>query len=99
VTVPTTPIAPALRAVLASLVQERLGLYYAPRDLDILVDKIDARAQDAGFPSLLDYYYYLRYDDPNGDELGALADALVVNESYLFREIEPLMTLVRRVHR
>jgi chemotaxis protein methyltransferase CheR len=35
---------------------------------------------------VLDYYYLLRYDDPDGVELDRLVEALLVHETYFFRE-------------
>ena len=44
--------------------------------------------------SLLDYYYFLRYDDDGKVELERLVEALLVHETYFFRELEPLQVLV-----
>jgi chemotaxis protein methyltransferase CheR len=79
-----------LFAILSGLVEDRLGLHYRLADRDVFLDKVSARAAEAGFDSLLDYYYRLRYDDPGGVELNALIDALVVPETYFFRELEPV---------
>jgi len=86
----------AVLAVLAALVEERTGLHYARADHDLLAEKAAARAGEAGFESLLDYYYFLRYDTtPQAQaEMDAFIDALVVNETYFFRELAPLETLV-----
>jgi chemotaxis protein methyltransferase CheR len=89
-------LTPPLLAVLSGLIRDQTGLHYGPRDLDLLADRVAARSQEAGFVSVLDYYYHLRYDDPDGAEMRALADALVVNESYFFRELEQLDVIVRR---
>ena len=88
------PLRPQVFAILRALIEERSGLHYQQADIDIVGDKLSARAIEAGFESLLDYYYYLRYDDPSGAELTALLDALVVNETYFFRELESLTRLV-----
>ena len=87
-------VAPEVFAILSALVEERCGLHYAQIDASILAEKIAARADEAGFHSLLDYYYYLRYDDADGSETTALVDALVVNETYLFREADQLDAVV-----
>ena len=87
-------MSPSLFAIWSGFVEERFGLHYAVGDAEILADKLWTRAQEAGFATLLDYYYYLRYDDPDGAELEALADALVVGESYLFRELDQLEAMV-----
>ena len=54
--------------MLVDLIQERLGLRYENNRLDILADRLEVRITEGNFPSLLDYYYYLRYDEQSGDE-------------------------------
>jgi chemotaxis protein methyltransferase CheR len=91
-----TLASPAVVAILSELIEERTGLHYGPQDRDTLVDKVSERAAQAGFDSLLDYYYYLRYDEDSTAELDRLIDALVVNETYLFREFQQLSVVVQR---
>lgn len=86
-------ISPQVFAILSALVEERLGLHYGPDDASVLADKLTPRALERGFDSLLDYYYFLRYDERSADELDALADALVVNETFFFREVDQLGVL------
>jgi chemotaxis protein methyltransferase CheR len=93
---PPIPASPALVTVLAEFVEERTGLHYGPLDRDLFIDKAADRAAEAGFDSLLDYYYFLRYDAAAGTELDRLIDALVVGETYLFRELEQLKLIVAR---
>lgn len=81
-------------AIFSALIEERIGLHFSVDTQDLMMEKLEARAGEAGFESLLDYYYYLRYDDPAGAEFEALVDALVVNETYFFRELEPLAIVV-----
>jgi chemotaxis protein methyltransferase CheR len=88
---------PQLFAILSSLVEERLGLHYEREDLTVFSDKVQTAMEEAGFDSPLDYYYALRYDDPSGKATDALADALVVNETYFFRELEALRVAVSHV--
>jgi chemotaxis protein methyltransferase CheR len=91
----TLPLTPALLAILTHLIEERTGLHYGPEHKDILADKLTRRADERGLDSLLDYYYFLRYDEAAGAELTRLVDALVVNETYFYREEEQLRVLVR----
>ena len=88
---------PHLFAILRGLIEERVGLHYGPAERDVFLDKVQVRALEVGFESLLDYYYYLRYDDPDGVELDRLTEALVVHETYFFRELEPLAVAVEDV--
>ncbi|HUQ01671.1 MAG TPA: CheR family methyltransferase [Kofleriaceae bacterium] len=87
-------VSPQLFALFAALVEETCGLHYGPRDHDILAAKLTAHVADQGEDSLLDYYYRLRYDDPDGVERTRLLDALLVHETYFFRELPPLQQLV-----
>jgi chemotaxis protein methyltransferase CheR len=88
-----------LFAILSALVEERVGLHYGPDDQDVFAEKVSTRMVEAGFESPLDYYYYLRYDDPTGAEIGALVESLVVGETYLFREADALTSAIEHVVR
>lgn len=91
------PLSPQVFAILSALVEERTGLHYDLRELDLFAERVSGRATERGFESLLDYYYYLRYDDASDAELALLVDALVVNETYFFREVSPLRIVVREL--
>ncbi|AKF07358.1 CheR family methyltransferase [Sandaracinus amylolyticus] len=89
--------------VLARLVEERTGLHYSERDRDLFEQKLADHAAEEGYPTLLELYYALRYDDPDGEVLDRVIDALVVGETYFFREarglevlLEPLIERARR---
>jgi chemotaxis protein methyltransferase CheR len=88
------PLSPQVFAIFRGLIEEHSGLHYGPADLELFAEKVSARAIDEGFESLLDYYYFLRYDDGGQPELERLVDALVVNETYFFREREQLEWMV-----
>lgn len=91
------PLPPQVFAIFSTLIEERLGLHYRPQDIDLFHSKLTVRAADAGFDSLLDYYYFVRYDPAGEDEFDALIDALVVGETYFFRELEPLDVMMREI--
>lgn len=86
-------LTPPLFSILRALVEERTGLHYGDHERDLFASKVAVRALEAGFESPLDYYYYLRYDDPARREFGELTDALVVGETYFLREVDQLQTL------
>ena len=88
------PLSPQVFAILGALVEERMGLHYDAHELDLFAERVSGRAIERGFESLLDYYYFLRYDPAADAELALLADGLVVNETYFFRELTPLRVLV-----
>lgn len=90
---PSLPLSPQVFSILAALVEQRAGLHYQPADRELLADKVSLRALEAGFESLLDYYYFLRYDPAGPDALDALIDTLLVHETYFFRDPLPLEVL------
>jgi len=88
------PLSPQVFSILSALVEERVGLSYTLADKDIFASKASARALEAGFESMLDYYYCLRYDDPEQREFQLLAETLLVHETFFFRELEPLRAAI-----
>jgi chemotaxis protein methyltransferase CheR len=92
--VTTRAVQPQVFRLLASMVEESAGLHYEAKDAELVWDRMVGRAAESGFDSLLDYYYALRYDDPDGAQLRALVEALVVHETYLFREWDQLLAVV-----
>jgi chemotaxis protein methyltransferase CheR len=86
-----------LFAIWAALVEERTGIHYRLHERELLAHKLEVAGTAAGFESALDYYYYLRYDAPSDDAFAALIDALVVNETYFFREVEQMVALCETV--
>jgi chemotaxis protein methyltransferase CheR len=88
------PLSPPVFAILNALLEERVGLSYSLEDKDLLASKVAPRALEAGFDSLLDYYYFLRHDPSGEQEFEALVNSVVVNETYFFRELPQLQVLV-----
>lgn len=87
-------LSPQVFAILGALIEERTGIHYKPEDRRLLGDKLAGRLAEAGFDSFLDYYYYLRYDPAGEAEMNAVIDAIVVGETYLFREYDQLLFAV-----
>ena len=91
------PLSPPVFNILASLIEERAGLHYRTDDLALVRDKISQRAESLGFESLLDYYYFLRYDPQGSAETDVLVEQLVVHETYFFRESDQLRVCLKRL--
>jgi chemotaxis protein methyltransferase CheR len=96
---PSLPLSPAIFAILTDLIRKRAGLHYEPEDRELLEDKVSTRALEAGFESLYDYYVFLKYDPQGSAGLDALIDALVVHETYFFREALALDVLADEIAR
>jgi chemotaxis protein methyltransferase CheR len=87
-------LSPQVFAILNALIEERTGLHYTIDDREVIESKLRDRLIESRFESFLDYYYFLRYDPKGKAELDRAIDALVINETYFFRELEPLRRLV-----
>jgi len=88
-------LSPQVFAILSALIEEKTGLHYDLDDAPLLADKLVPRVVERGLDSLLDYYYFLRYDPASDAEVAQLVEALVVNETYFFRELAPLENVVQ----
>lgn len=91
------PLSQQVFTILAALIEEHTGLHYRLDERELLADKLSPRARERGFETLLDYYYFLRYDPAAQSEIQALVDSLVVNETYFFREPAALKLIVERM--
>lgn len=87
-------LSPQVFAIFSALVEERSGLHYAIEDRALFAERLTPRALERGFDSLLDYYYFLRYDPDSEGEFALLVESLVVHETYFFREVTALRVLV-----
>ena len=89
--------APHVEALLATIVEQRAGLHYGAQERELFRRRVDDYVADSNFDSLLDFYYHLRYDADGDAELGRLIEALLVHETYFFRELQPLTAAVDHV--
>ena len=82
--------------VLRDLIHERLGLQYEAHQIDQLADRLAPLMLERGSNSFIDYYYLLKYSAEEGDWRKVM-DALAVQETYFWREIDQLRAVVRCV--
>jgi len=83
--------------LLADLVQERFGLWFAGARQEILLARLRSRMAALRLSTLLDYYHYLRCHPDRDDEFGRLACLLTNNETYFFREAHHFEIIARHV--
>jgi chemotaxis protein methyltransferase CheR len=83
--------------LLRDVIHDRLGLFYDPPRFDALADRLAPLVVARGFDSYLDYYYLLKYDEAAADEWLRVIDALSVNETYFWREIDQIQAVARVV--
>jgi len=84
-------------ALLRNLVHERTGLYFEDTKSDMFVGKLSPLVVKWDFDSLLDYYYFLKYDSGSADEWRKLFEALTVQESFFWREMDQIRALVDEI--
>lgn len=80
--------------LLRDLIHERLGLFYDQHNYDLLADKLSPLVLERGFTSFLDYYYLLKYDTEAAAEWTRVMNALSVQETYFWREMDQIHALV-----
>lgn len=83
----------SVTTLLRDLIHEQLGLMYEPQQFDQLADRLAPLVVGRGLGSFLDYYYLLKYS-AQPDEWLDVIDALAVQETYFWREIDQLRAVV-----
>ena len=81
-------------ALIQNLINERTGMFFDNGKRDLLIDKLSPLVIERGFSSYLDYYYLLKYDAASHLEWQNVMNALSVQETYFWREIDQIRTLV-----
>jgi chemotaxis protein methyltransferase CheR len=79
--------------VLRDLIHQRLGLYYEASQFDQIADRLAPLIVARGLGSFMDYYYFLKYSEDH-EEWSKVMDALAVQETYFWREIDQLRAVV-----
>ena len=83
----------SVTTILRDLIHEHLGLMYEPHQFDYVADRLAPRIVARGLDSFMDYYYLLKYEAAP-DEWLHVMDALAVNETFFWREIDQLRAVV-----
>ena len=81
-------------AILRDLIRERTGLHYENNKRSTLAERLSPRAMGRGFDAFIDYYYLLKYGPGSEEEWLHVLDALSVQETYFWREIDQVRALV-----
>ncbi|HEY6802357.1 MAG TPA: protein-glutamate O-methyltransferase CheR [Pyrinomonadaceae bacterium] len=61
---------------------------------EMLLDKLAPLVIERGFHSFLDYYYLLKYDDQSEEEWRKVMNAISVQETFFWREMDQIRALV-----
>jgi len=80
--------------LLRDLVHEHTGTFFDASRLDTLMEKLEPLARARRCQSFLDYYYLLKFDSESTGEWQRVMEALSVQETYFWREMDPIRSLV-----
>ena len=80
--------------LLRDLIRDRLGVWFEEDKRDLLASKLSDRIVALRLRSFLDYYYRLKYGPGAEEEWPALTDALSVQETYFWREMDQVHAFV-----
>jgi chemotaxis protein methyltransferase CheR len=83
--------------LLRDLIHERVGLFFDDSKINLLADKLAPLILERGFDSFLDYYYLLKYDADSAGEWQTVVNALTVQETYFWREMEQIHGLAEEI--
>jgi len=75
---------------LRQLIRSHSGIWLSDTRVTFLQVRLDERLRVWNISSAREYYYFLKYDPRGQEELQRLIDAVVINETWFFREIAPL---------
>ena len=81
--------------LIRDLINERIGMFFDNGKSDLLLDKLSPLVIERGFSSYLDYYYLLKYDPAAPLEWQNVVNALSVQETYFWREMDQVRALVQ----
>lgn len=82
-------------SLIQNLIHERTGMFFDNGKSDLMLDKLSPLVIERGFTSYLDYYYLLKYDASARVEWQNVMNALSVQETYFWREIDQVRALVQ----
>jgi chemotaxis protein methyltransferase CheR len=80
--------------LLRDLVHEQTGTFFEDDRTDLMLDKLAPLARARECASLLDYYFLLKYEPEGKGEWERVMDALSVQETYFWREMDQIRALV-----
>jgi chemotaxis protein methyltransferase CheR len=79
--------------LLRDLIRDRIGMWFEDDKRGMLAEKLSDRVRASGTTSFLGYYYLLKYGPGAEAEWPELTDALSVQETYFWREVQQVRAL------
>ncbi len=91
---PFLPAPEGTALLLRDLVHEHTGLFFENDRTSTLLDKLEPLARERACRSFLDYYYLLKLEGEVTGEWQRVMEALSVQETYFWREMDQIRALV-----
>ena len=88
------PLPLGVFSLLRDLIRDRIGVSFEDNSRELLASKLSERLELLRIPSFLDYFYLLKYGPGSDEEWDRLTDALSVQETYFWREMQQIRALV-----
>jgi chemotaxis protein methyltransferase CheR len=79
--------------LLRDLIRDRIGMWFEDDKRELLASKLSDRVRAVGATSFLAYYYLLKYGPAADAEWAELTNALSVQETYFWREVQQIRAL------
>lgn len=83
--------------VFRRMIRDRSGIWLGDEKKNFLQVRIEERLRALKLSTSQQYYHYLKFDVQRIQELDLLLEAIFINETWFFREIELLQTWIRQV--
>jgi len=72
-------------------------IYLSPAKRELVQVRLSKRLRAKGMSSFKEYYHYLAYEDPEGEEINRMLDVISTHQTAFFREPEQFQFLVNHL--
>jgi chemotaxis protein methyltransferase CheR len=91
---PFLPAPEGTARLLRDIVHDHTGMFFEPARTTTLLDKLEPLARERKCRSFLDYYYLLKLEGEITGEWQRVMEALSIQETYFWREMDQIRALV-----
>ncbi len=81
-------------ALMRDLIHEKAGVFFDEANFYLMIDKLTPLIQAKSYVSLFDYYFFLKGRPHYSDDWRRVMDALSVQETYFWREMDQIRAIV-----
>lgn len=90
---PPIAVSDGAMPLLRDLIHERLGIFYDDSNFYLMIDKLTPLVRLKKISSLSEYYFHLKQRPHFSDDWRRVMDALSVQETYFYREMDQIHAL------